>query len=263
MRRLFLLIAILATPAALHGQATADQARLIFTLGLGQTDGGAALWTVDQPVSLNPGFVDTLGIGRAFRNSLNVVFSGTYFRGDHLGFNVEAQLLGLGTRDRCSVVGVLQDSLNDTLCRSVNGVENVATSTSLSVGVVYRIGSRQPVHPYVRANVGLVISPQSFIETNGEVPSQTAGTAEVRIFNDASGTSVQPYGALGGGVIAVIGHGYQLRFEVRDNWVRVPVITGPSSTSALVPQRGTAGKHLLSFTIGFDVVLERKRGRRY
>ncbi len=262
MRRLLLVTLLLAFPATLHGQATADQARLIFTVGLGQTNGGGTLWAVNQPVSFPAGLLDTISIGRALRNSLNVVFSGTYFRGDHLGFNVEAQLLGLGTRDRCTVIGTLQDSANSALCNSIDGSSRVATSTSLSVGVVYRVASHQPVHPYIRGNVGFVVSPQSFIETVGRVRTSN-GLADVRVYDDQNATTVRPYASFGGGVVAVIGRGYQLRFEVRDNWVRLPVVTGPSTTTALTPQRSSAGKHVLSFTLGFDVVLERKRGRRY
>lgn len=52
MRRLFLRSALcgLLAPAALAGQATADQARLMFTVGFGQTSGGGTLWSVgSQP----------------------------------------------------------------------------------------------------------------------------------------------------------------------------------------------------------------------
>jgi hypothetical protein len=54
-----------------------------------------------------------------------------------------------------------------------------------------------------------------------------------------------------------------VRFEVRDNWVRVPAITSPTDRQGLIPSSSPVGKHLLSFTLGFDVVLERKRGKRY
>jgi len=64
-------------------------------------------------------------------------------------------------------------------------------------------------------------------------------------------------------VVGVIGRGYQFRFEVRDNWVRIPTVSGPAQRQGLKPPTSTSGKHVLSFTLGFDVVLERKRGRRY
>ncbi len=262
MRRLASLLALLLSPAILGAQATADQARLMFTIGVGETTGGGTLWRVNQPFTSSAGVEDTLAIGRHFRNSLDVVFSGTYFPGEHLGFNVEAQLLGLGTRDSCRLVATQGAAITSDLCSSLNHSTRSATSAAVSVGAVYRVWSHQPVHPYVRANLGFVVSQQSFIKTGGRVATPN-GTADLPLFDDGNPANLQPYYSFGGGVVSVIGHGYQVRFEVRDNWVRIPAITGPTARQGLVPGSSPVGKHLLSFTLGFDVVLERKRGKRY
>jgi hypothetical protein len=263
MRRLASLFLLLLTPTAVVAQATVDQARLMFTIGVGETTGGGTLWRVNQPFVASPGVTDTLAVGRHFRNSLDVVFSGTYFPGEHFGFNAEAQLLGLGTRDSCTLIATQGAAITSDLCSSLNRRTRSATSAAVSVGVAYRVWSHQVIHPYVRANAGFVVTQQSFIKTTGQHSDSINGTADVPLFDDKTGASVQPYLSFGGGVVAVLGHGYQVRFEVRDNWVRIPAITGPTSRQDLIPASAPVGKHLLSFTVGFDVVLERKRGKRY
>lgn len=261
MRLPLLLGGLLLLPAAVRAQGTADQARLVFTVGFGQTSGGGQLWSVRQPVADTLG-VDTLAVSRSFRHSLDVVFSGTYFPGEHLGFNVEAHLIGLGTSDRCRLAFTNGGTTPSQLCSSIDNGSRSATSGALSAGVTYRILSRQPVHPYVRGNVGFVVSQQSFLRMTGE-HSTPDGPSEIVLFDDIHPTSIQPHYAIGGGIIAVIGRGYQMRFEVRDNWVRVPMITAATDRQGLVPSNRLVGKHLLSFSVGFDVVLERKHGRRY
>jgi hypothetical protein len=255
--------------SALRAQ-TADQARLMFSIGVGQTSGGGTLWSQGhQPFLTTVGGVsqvDTLGISRSFRRSLDVVLSGTYFPGDHLGFNVEAQLIGLGTEDGCTIVargGPIFSTETSDLCSSIARSERSATSVALSGGLIYRLASHQVIHPYVRANTGLLITQQSFLRTKGELQLPTGETSELTLYGDASTATLQPYVSFGGGVVGVIGRGYQFRFEVRDNWVRVPAVSGPTSQQGIEPPHHTVGKHLLTFTIGFDVVLERKRGRRY
>ncbi len=261
MRSLSCLLALVALPGVIRAQATADQARLVFTVGLGQTSGGGKLWSVMQPLLVNNG-VDTLAVDRRFRQSLDIVFSGTYFPGEHLGINIEAHLLGLGTTDGCRLAYTIGDTTASDLCSSINNSTRSATSAALTAGVVYRFWSHQPVHPYVRVNAGFVVSQQSFLRTTGRV-STPDGVADLVLLEDGNPSSVQPHYAFGGGIVGVIGRGYQMRIEVRDNWVRVPTITSGTNRQGLVPGSSLVGKHLLSFSVGFDVVLERKRGKRY
>jgi hypothetical protein len=254
----------LAVPPALAGQATADEARLVFSVGIGQTSGGGTLWAVGkQPLIVDASTIDTLAVSRGFRRNLTAVFSGTYFPGSHLGLNAEAQLLGLGSVDKCSVFTGQGGSLTPEVCNSIDGHKRSATSVALSVGALYRVGSTQPIHPYGRANFGLVISEQSFTKMAGRHTTSLGEAAVLVLYDDPQTNTVQPFVSFGGGVVAVIGRGYQLRFEVRDNWVRVPAITEATVRQGLVPDTHTVGKHLLSFILAFDVVLERKRGRRY
>lgn len=253
---------LLAAPLA--GQATADQARLMFTLGFGQTSGGGTLWRVgNQPFIVGPGQVDTLAVDRSFRRSLNVLFSGTYFPRSSLGFNVEAQLLGLATRDGCTAVATTGAAETAQLCNSISRNEDNASAVSLSGGLVYRAWSSQPLHPYVRANAGFVVSQQSFLNMEGKLGDDSTGRSVLALYRDDHPVGVHPFVSFGGGIVAVIGRGYQFRTEIRDNWVRLPAVARASARQDLKPASTTVGKHFLSVTIGFDIVLERKRGRRY
>jgi hypothetical protein len=240
-------LACVLPPALLTAQATADQARLAFSVGIGQTSGGGTLWSVgNQPVI--PG--DTIAITRQFRRSFAVAFTGTYFPSKHLGLAIEAQLLGLGTTDRCQVVATGGGDVSPDLCATIDGTEHPASSVALTLGGVYRIASDQPIHPYLRANVGLVVSPQSFIEV-------------FPVYSDDRGTTLHPSLSFGGGAIVVLGRGYQFRFDLRDNWLSVPMVSGPTAVPGPVPPTSSVQKHFLSFLVGLEVVLERKRGRRY
>jgi hypothetical protein len=50
---------------------------------------------------------------------------------------------------------------------------------------------------------------------------------------------------------------------VRDSYLRLPGITGATARQGLTPRTALRGHHFLSFSVGLDIVLERKRGRRY
>jgi hypothetical protein len=237
---------------------TADQARLVFSIGVGQSSGGGTLWSVGkQPFIVDPGITDTFALSRNFRRSLNLVLSGTYFPGDHLGFNAEAQMLGLATEDNCRDVSGLSLDAQD-LCTSIGKKERSGSSAALSGGLIFRVASHQPLHPYIRANAGLLVTQESFVRTQGQFVN-----GEATLYEDKNPSSVKPYLSFGGGVVGVIGKGYQFRFEVRDNWVQATKVTGPTTRQGIRPPTETVGKHILTATIGFDVVLERKRGRRY
>jgi hypothetical protein len=250
--------AISLLPAQVHGQRTADQARLMFSVGLGQLSGGGTLWSVGRQPLLGNIQNDTLSLSRQFRRNLVIAMSGTYFPGRHLGLNVEAQLIGLGTEDQCVLHTLPGTALGDSVCASFNRRERTATSAAISVGGVYRIASHHVIHPYLRGNVGLVVTQHSFLKAAGD-----SSGVEVEIYTDDRTTSAQPYFSLGGGVVAVIGRGFQARFELRDNYIKIPAVSGATSRQGLKPPSNSIGKHLLTFIVAFDVVLERKRGRRY
>jgi hypothetical protein len=75
-------------------------------------------------------------------------------------------------------------------------------------------------------------------------------------------TSVHPMfvGALG--VMFSLGSGYQLRAELRDNLMLLERPTGPANELARV-NKESFWSHVPAIVFGFDIVLQKKRGRRY
>ena len=255
-------LAVLGFVSGLEAQKTTDEARIVFTVGAGYV-GGGDLWSVsNQPIRVSGGFMDTLGLSRTLRPGLGAVFSGTYFPGSHFGFGGEVLLLGLGTEDGCTVEFTSGDPDTQEICSSIASMDRRATSVALSGALVYRLMSKQTISPYFRLNLGAVITQQSLIKVTGE-HNTSQGPADVPIYTDDSPDRVHPYVGLGFGMTAAAGKGYQLRFEVRDNYVRLPIPAGATIHEALEPETATKGKHIFSLMIGFDIVLERKRGHRY
>jgi hypothetical protein len=248
-----------ALPAMAQG--TKDQARLVFTVSGGVVT-GKALWSVNNEPAEFSTPVDTFALGRRIRSTLTVGFGASYFPGEHLGWNVEGFLIGLGFEDSCRLAFSSGSADAITTCQSIQGANKSATAVKLSGGPVYRINSQSLISPYVRANLGLVISNQSSIRTIGRFAT-VEGTAERIVFDDDHDSRVAPALALSAGFTAAVAKGYQLRWEIRDNIVGIQKVTGPTPHSDLVPPHELAYKHLFSLNIGFDVVLERRRGRRY
>jgi hypothetical protein len=259
---LMAIAAFAGTPLA--AQRTADQARLSLGLSAGATT-GVELWSINgQPIFTASANVDTVNLSRRTRGALSVVFHGTYFPGEHLGFTGEAMLIGLGHEDHCELTFSSGSSRGAAICNSINGNDSPGSAVSLSVGAHYRIMSRKVISPYARASAGLVISQNSTVQTDGFFSDSTAEAVRFTIYDDPSRAQAIPVLGLGAGFTAALGRGYQLRWEVRDNIVGLQSVTGPTfGTPNLEPPHDRGWKHVWSVTFGFDVVLERRRGRRY
>jgi len=101
-------------------------------------------------------------------------------------------------------------------------------------------------------------------------PVATSGTVVVGgeeftvvVYEDPSNTRVTLGFVFGAGVTTAIGKGWQLRAEVRDNLVQIATVAGPTAPGVDDPEIVNEWKNLWSFVIGADIVLEKKRGRRY
>jgi hypothetical protein len=257
----FACLATLCSPLA--AQRTRDRPTLIFTVSLAYLD-GLNLWSVaDQPVpdaSGNVPLIDHFALRRDVKRTIGGGFSGTYYKGRHLGITAEAFLLGLGYDDGCRLVAPAESQANVERCNSIEQKERSAASVVTSAGLLYRIASDEFISPFVRATAGVLINNQSPLF----VVAQQQNTAEVIIYADENlGTRIRPAFTLGVGTTIAAGRGYQLRWEVRDNIVGIQAVTGPASGRGLVPPHETVYKHMFSLNVGFDVILERVRGRRY
>lgn len=248
-----------ASPAG--AQATGDQARLVLGLGIGVVNGRDLWSSAPQAVQfIVP--ADTFALSRRIRSTLAVSFYGTYFTGENLGFGGEVFLIGLGFEDQCRQLFSSGSGDVSAVCNSIQGATKSATSVALSAGPVLRFNSRKLISPYVRANLGLVISTHSSLRTSGTFPTDS-GPETLVIYSDNRNSRLDPSLALGAGFTASVAKGYNLRWEVRDNITGVQRVTGTIPIAGFVPPHKRVFKHLFSMTVGFDVVLERRRGRRY
>jgi hypothetical protein len=251
-----------AFPAVVAAQATGDQSRLVFTVSLGYV-GGSRLWSSSPQAVQFISPADTLALERRIRSTLGGAVGGAYFPGENVGFTVEAFLIGLGFEDSCRQLFSSGAAAIAAVCQSIQGKEKAATSVILSGGTILRFNSRKLVSPYVRANAGLVLSNQSSLRTVGQFVNNTGQVVDLFVYSDDHDSRVDPSLALGMGFTAGVGKGYNLRWEVRDNIVGIQRVTGTIPAAGFVPPHGRAFKHLFSMTLGFDVVLERRKGRRY
>jgi hypothetical protein len=251
-----------ASPAVALAQATGDRSSLVFTISLGAVT-GSKLWTSSpQAVQfLNP--ADTFALGRTLRSTLAVGFGGAYFPGENVGFTVEGFLLGLGFEDSCRHLFTSGASATAQVCQSIDGESGAATSVILSGGTIFRFNSRKLFSPYGRVNLGLALSNQSPLRTTGQFVNNAGETAELFVYADDHSSRVDPSLALGVGFTAAIARGYNLRWELRDNITGIQRVTDTIPIAGSVPPHRRTFKHLFSLTVGFDVVLERRKGKRY
>lgn len=249
------------SPAVAGAQATGDEARLLFGVSLGAVS-GRHLWSAEPQAVQFISPADTFALSRRIRPNLVVGFGGTYFPGGRFGLAVEGFLIGLGLEDNCRQLFSSGSGNVAAVCRSLQGREKSASAVMLSAGPVLRFNSRKLVSPYARANFGFVVSSQSSIRTFGEFPTDSGPTTLV-VYSDDRNSRLDPSLALTAGFTAAIAKGYQVRWELRDNIVGIQQVTGTIPTVGSIPPHKRVFKHLFSMSIGFDVVLERRRGRRY
>lgn len=264
-RRLALVLPLLLIAAPVAAQKTADQARLSLGLSAGFI-GGTDVWSVaNQPLYDGVGGtpqVDSLAISRGTRSTIGVVFHGTYFPGDHVGFTGEAMLVGLGFEDNCHLQFASGSSRNAQVCNSIDQNTDPGTAVALSAGVIYRVLSRQFVSPYVRLHAGLAVTQSKSLQVEGQFVRDTT-VATVVVYENPKPKRVTPAFGVGVGATFAIGRGYQIRAEARDNIIGIQAATGITAFDGEQPPNKVVYKHNYSITIGFDIVLERRRGRRY
>jgi len=250
----------LASPAA--AQKTEDEARLIFTMGLTYT-GSTNLWSVEDQPLLVPGTgFDLLDLNRSISSSIGVLFSGMYFPKQKFGLAGEVFFMGIGIEDQCVTASPNPNPRTQDVCGSINGSSKSSSAVLLTVGPVMRVGADQPISPYIRAQGGLLFSNLSPVAMSGNV-IDNGDQLVVVIYDDPSSTRVTPGFVFGAGLTAALGKGWQLRTEIRDNLVEIATVTGPTAPGIDTPTIANEWKNLWSIVIGADVVLEKKRGRRY
>ena len=267
-----------AAPVAPAAAQSADRPNLVLTV-FGGYRIGRQLWTLrNQPFdvidyvggSLFPDSTrrDTLALAREVTPSFIAGLTASYFRGPHLGVQAEMVFLSMSLESRCGIrVFDPADTadINPTLCGSLSGASVPMSAVAFSAGLLLRATPNKSATPYLGLSGGMVTRTRGTIETSGAFVDNAGILNSIIMIADDRATRTDLSAQLSAGVMMPLGPGYQLRFEGRDIYTRLDYPSGiadPGTVPLHPPHGARYGQHL-SFVVGLDVVLERKRGRRY
>jgi hypothetical protein len=266
----------LAVLAATATAQSASEPQLVFSIGAGLAAGSGQLWELPQQgvavVGGVGGEIDTLGLERWLTPGAVATLSATYYRSPHFGFMAEGGYFGIASEQRCSppAGGYKADSenKNEQACARGNGLSVPTSVVGFQVGFVVRGSQASRFMPYARATAGIGFLANSYVRTDGaiEAPqacSATGGICQWPLIEAEHTAETTWIASLAAGVAVPVGSGYRFRFEVRDLISALQVPTGTASPANGLAPVGTEIRHVPVFTAGLDVVLERRRGRRY
>jgi hypothetical protein len=264
-----MLVLIAAAPPPVVAQSN-PQPTIVLTISGGVVT-GHSLWTIEkQPLCLLgagggcSGLYDTLRIARSISPSLILGASGTYFSSPNLGFHAEISYLGLPIDDTCTPLFLNPDPPSQRaqqMCDNITGAGGTGGAINIFVGATLRASSRKTLSPYARFNIGLVNLSTSTTEVVGAY-ADASGVQERQIVEDLGGSGARFMTGAAIGLTTPVGTGYQFRLEVRDVVTSLTRVTGPANDLAIAPTEDKYYHHL-GLVFGLDIVLERKRGRRY
>lgn len=262
-RSLALLMSLAAAPVPLAAQATGDQARLVFSF-FGGYIGGQDLWTVGaQPVIDEDALTDAFALSRKFEPSWTAGLGVTFYRGANIGLTGELQVIDAKMRTSCSVLTQSGSTINPELCESIDGSVRSTLASSFSVGAVFRVLSRESVSPYFRAQGGIYVIGSSTTSVTGSYAGEDGQLRYVDIYPADGDSHLSGQFTLGAGVTIPFAKAYQFRIEGRGISYGVPVVVGPTDRQFIVPPTETRWNTQFELLVGVDLLLERKRGRRY
>ncbi len=260
-RSLLPALLLLAAPVALAAQATRDQTRLVIGIAGGWI-GGKELWAVpNQPISAIGQQTEVFDLGRRLRSNVTMSATGTYFPGAHIGYSGDVSYLGLGTVDRCRITVSTGDFINEQACRALDGNQRSASAVAAMGGLTFRPLSRAAIQPYARVMAGVAIVPRGTVQMTANFGIED--DAILPIYVEENRKDIKPAAGLVLGLATANSNGYQFRVEARGTWVRLPVVTGATARENLAPPTAVRSTFLPSIVVGMDIVLEKRRGRRY
>jgi hypothetical protein len=253
---------LMASAGALAAQ-THDEARLTLGMSAGFM-GSEVLWDVaNQPIISAFDTPDLFHLHRETHSDISISGHATYFRGPHLGFTGEFTYVGLGNSDACEIVQDGGDAELVAACNALKGANGSASTTLIQGGVVYRPLSRSFLQPYFKGVVGLAFTPSSTIQTRSDYGAIGDTALILTIYTDDHWKELRPTWTAAFGISTAPSSGYQLHVEVRESWLALGVVTGPTSGQGFAPPSKSVIKGFPSILVGFDIVLEKQRGRRY
>lgn len=258
---------IIATGTTLAAQQRSEPQLMLSIVG-GLTTGNA-LWEINrQPVLNGAGNHDTLRLVRRLQSGFMLGASATYYVSPHVGVYGEIAFLGLGLGNTCRLIALdpspANPGRNADVCDDITATDGSANTVGFFVGAAFRGAPRGFASPYFRVQGGLTTRGSSTTEVVGRFVQPFTGTVEARlVVNDPEGGSIQPAAGFAAGIMIPVAAGYQIRLELRDHLLLVDRLDGPASTLATGAPRSTTLVNNLALVFGLDIVLERKRGRRY
>jgi hypothetical protein len=257
---------------------TPEQPNLIFTISGGLLTGGD-FWSVPRQLALSSqigslNVWDTVSLGRKLRSGFLATLAATYFRSPHLGYSFEAGFFGLESVSSCEPVGQFNptpENQNARACSYLQGQNQRGDAVGLLAGLIYRFTTRGP-QPYIRVAGGGAILGSSYVEAVAPVLVSGGTVSPVYFLADQNHKELTWMVSLGAGAMLPLAPGYQLRVEAREIIVALPRPSGPATDTGAVaagggtlpqPPVGLKVMRVPTLSIGLDVVLERRRGRRY
>jgi len=267
-----LLVVLASSPRSVTAQ-TLGQPNLVLTL-FGGVVAGHSLWSIgQQPLCVLAGSAptftctsqyDTLRVTRDIAASLTLGASGTYFKNPHLGFQGEIFFLGMPFEDGCNNIAPYNadaDRKNEQLCNDIRATSLSTSAIAFFAGVIVRASPAHWFSPYLRVGGGLAVYSGGTVSLSGRFAQ--GGTVYSRaVILDTTPKSSSLSAQFGVGATAAISPGYQLRIEVRDAVMPLQRVAGPANDLGQA-LRTSKLYHHFALTLGLDIVLEKKRGRRY
>ena len=255
-------VALALAPVGTLRAQTNDEARLTLGIAAGYI-GSLILWDVpNQPIA-SSNSPSIFHLRRETHSDISISGQATFYRGPHFGFTGEFTYVGLGNTDSCTLVQDGGDVELVAACNALQGAQGSASTTLVQGGVVFRPLARSFLQPYFKGIVGLAFTPSSTIMTRSTYGSIGDTALILTIYKDDNWKAVRPAWTVAFGISTAPSSGYQLHLEVRESWLPLGVVTGPTTGQGFVPPHKSVIKGFPSILVGFDIVLEKQRGRRY
>ena len=271
--RIFLSVfaALLACTLSAATSATAQergQPNLVLTFYAG-VGSGHQLWSVGRQTLVYEGSTanppDTVALNRQLSSAL--ILGGVFQlfpRSGLFGFSVDIGFRSIGLDDTCQPVLLQADptpgNSNQILCDNITAYRHPGGSViSLGVTGIFRVAPAGVITPYVRVGGNLSFLSVSTVDL---AAADAVGDVQRSVIIDTSPRR-NSFGMMAaGGLTLGFAPGYRARIEVRDDIATFEYVDGPASPVALAPT-SVSLFHNLGLVIGFDVLLEQKRPRRY
>ena len=243
-----------------------DQSRMSISLFGGIVQTSSNLWSIGpQRVGLidfsgTEIGVDSFSVSRNARSGLAVGINGTYYPSSRWGYSFELSLFDPGLSTDCDIdfdsVDPNSNNPNRAFCTDIDQRKVSMGTVNITGAGLFRPFPTALASPYLKAVVGL----SDIGSGSTEVVGRYNGVDRVLVFDQGAG--FQPTVGFALGIVLPTAAGYAIRLEIRDQLYRVRILDGPADALAVAPS-SLRWTHNFALLLGVDVVLQKKRGRRY